>query len=158
MFRPYTKIKKDKRAGFTLIEIVIVVTVATILVTMVVSGFKDYQRYQRYQLFFTDIKNSLNEAHIKTVGSVGGTTYGVYVGTSTVEFYTGVIPTVGSASNYIIKFPTGMHATSTLSNNKWYFNFNRITGVGSATGTISVVDDQRNETLNLLITGTGLIK
>lgn len=155
---PYQKNRVQREGAFTLVELLVVITLTVVLSLVVISGFKDYRRSQEYQIFVTNIKNGLNETRGKTVGSVGGVTYGVYVGTSSVEFFSGSVPTVGSAANTIVKFPTSMTATSTFSNGKWYMNFERITGGASATGVITVTDSARSESINLSITKTGSIQ
>jgi prepilin-type N-terminal cleavage/methylation domain-containing protein len=146
------------RAGFTIVELIVVLALLGILVALVDTGFRDYQRHQEYQVFVTDVKNGLNEARTKTLGSVNGNTYGAYIGTSTLEFFSGTTPTVGNAANNIIYFPPSMHATSTLSDDNWYIYFNRLTGIGSATGTITIVDETTGASSTLSITSTGTIE
>lgn len=125
---------------------------------MVLTGFQNYQKHQWYQVVVNDVRNELNQAHTKTMGSVDGLVYGVYVGTSTIEFFSGATPTVGDANNTIINFSRGIYATSSITGGNWYFTFSRLTGMPTATGTIDIIDSTRAATTTLSILETGVIQ
>ena len=147
-----------KKRGFTLIELMMVITVATVISTLVVSAFRNYERVQRFQGSVADVRNGLAEARIKTLGSLNNSVHGVYVGTSTIQFFQGTTPIVGSSSNTIITFPSGITATSSFSNSLWYVTFGRITGAPTAIGTITITDSVSNTSKIFTISATGLVQ
>lgn len=144
-------------AGYTLVELVVVVSILAIIAAIVVTGFQNYQKYQWYQVVVNDIRNDLNQSRAKTLGSIDGEVYGVYIGTSTIEFFSGSSPVVGSSNNKIYPFTRGITATSTFASGDWYVTFSRLTGLPSTTGTIDIVDASLDATTTLSILESGII-
>lgn len=147
-----------KKQAFTLIELMVVITIATVISTLVISAFRNYERVQRFQGSVADVRNGLAEARIKTLGSLNNTVYGVYVGTSSVQFFQGPTPVVGSSNNTIVTFPSGITATSSFANSLWYVTFGRITGAPTAIGTITITDSVSNTSKVFTISATGLVQ
>ena len=144
--------------GFTILEVVISITIILIISVIVGSGFQNYQRHQWYQVIVNDVRNELSQSRIETMGSVGDTVYGAYVGTSTIEFFSGSAPVVGSVDNTIIPFSGGVYATSSFTGGGWYITFARMTGIPTATGTIDIIDSIRGVTTTLSVSETGIIE
>lgn len=95
----------------------------------------------------------------RTAASYRDTVYGVYVGTSTVEFFEGSTPTVGSSENVIIDLSENdITATSSFSNGEWYVTFARVTGAASATGTITIEDERSGSSNIFTIYSSGLVE
>jgi type II secretory pathway pseudopilin PulG len=149
---------KKAQSGFTLIELLVGITVLMFIIVLIVSSFRSYARVQLFDQSVADIRNGLNEAKAKTLGSVNGTVYGIYVGTSTVQFFSGATPVVNSANNIIISFPKGITATSSLTGHAWYLTFARITGTPTATGTITILDSISNTSKTFSVSATGLVQ
>jgi prepilin-type N-terminal cleavage/methylation domain-containing protein len=144
--------------GFTLVEIIVVIAVILILVAIVVQGFSNYANRQVYVGYVSEVKDNLVETRQRTIASYADTVYGVYVGTSTIEFFEGSSPVVGLAANTIMEIPGYMTATSSLSDANWYVTFKRITGEASATGTILFTDTRTNASTTFTIHASGLVE
>jgi prepilin-type N-terminal cleavage/methylation domain-containing protein len=144
--------------GFTLVELLVVLAIMAILAAVTAQGIARYGQHQQYVQFATEVQDAIAEARAKTIAGVGDTTYGVYVGTSTIEFFSGTIPVVGSAANTILEIPTYVNATSSLAGNVWYVSFVRLTGEPTATGTIVIGDRRGEATTTLTIYGSGLVQ
>ena len=149
---------KKKQQGFSMIELLVTITVLMFIIVLIVTSFRSYARIQLFEQSAADIRNGLSEAKTKTIGSVNGTVYGVYVGTSSIQFFGGATPVVNSNSNTIITFPKGITATSSFSSHQWYLTFARITGIPTATGTITIQDSISNTSKTFLILDTGLVQ
>jgi len=144
--------------GFTLVEILVVIAVILILVTIVVQGFSNYANRQVYIGYVSEVKDNLAETRQRTIASYKDTTYGVYVGTSTIEFFEGSSPVVGSGTSTIMQIPSYMTATSSFSDANWYITFKRISGEASATGTILFTDSRTNASTTFTINASGLVE
>ena len=146
------------KKAFTLIELLIVVALFAIIAAFIVTAFKEYQQLQWYNLSVSEVRDSVNLARAQTMGGVNDTVYGIYVGTSTVELFSGPVPLVGSANNKIISFSPSVYATSSFSDGSWYVSFDRIYGTPTATGTISLIESDIGATTTFTILDSGLIQ
>lgn len=144
--------------GFTLAEIVVVLSILIIITGMTIQGFSQYSYRQVYIGFVSEAKDNLVEVRQKTIASFEDTVYGVYVGTSTIEFFPGSVPEVGSSTNTIMEFAGGITATSSFSNGNWYTTFGRISGASVATGTILFEDGRTGASTTITIHASGLIE
>lgn len=145
--------------GFSLIELLMVFAVMLILVAVTLANFSSYARVQQFQRFYAEVGHELRLARQQTLGSKDDMAYGLYVGTSTVELFSGSTPTVGSAANTIISFPnTDATATSSFSNGEWFVTFERVTGNASATGTIVISSAELARTATYTIYQSGLVE
>lgn len=146
------------RRGFTLAEIIIVIGILLVITVMTVQGFSQYSYRQVYIGFVSEAKDNLVEVRQKTIASFKDTVYGVYVGTSTIEFFPGVVPEIGSTTNTIMKLTGGITATSSFSTGNWYTTFLRGTGASVATGTITFMDERTGASTTITIHTSGLIE
>lgn len=145
--------------GFSLTELLVAMAILLILAAVTLTYFSDYARTQQFVRFNEEVGRNLILARKQTVASKDDSQYGVYVGTSTVELFSGTTPTPGSASNTIVSFEgVGRYATSSFSNGLWYVTFSRVTGEASATGTIVVTDPSLGRTATYTVYHSGLIE
>jgi prepilin-type N-terminal cleavage/methylation domain-containing protein len=148
----------QKNSAFTLIETLVVLTILTVLAGLTVSAFRDYERTQRLATVVADVKNGFAETRTKTLGSVDDTVYGVHVGASSIQFFSGSTPVIGSNNNTIITLPAGISATSSFSNHLAYLTFARLTAIPTATGTVTITDLNTNTTKTFTISAAGLVQ
>lgn len=149
----------NTQKGFTLVEILVSIAILSIIASIVYEGFMRYATTQRYRSIVSEIRNDLVLQRQKTLASYDDTVYGVYVGTSSIQFYTGATPIVGSPTNKIITFSLyGITATSSFSNTLWYSTFARLSGTPSATGTITIFDTRSTASTTFTILRTGIIE
>ncbi len=151
-------VERIPNSGFTVIEILVVMAIMIVLAVLAMNGIASYGRRQQYLEFVGEVQSGLAEARSKSIAAVDETVYGVYVGTSTIEYFSGTVPTVGNASNTIIAIPRHLRATSSLTSNQWYVTFARRTGEPSATGTVAIGDTQSLSTTTITIYGSGLVE
>ncbi len=156
--RTTSVVQQIPNSGFTMVEILVVMAIMVVLAVLAMNGIASYGRRQQYLEFVGEVQNGFAEARSKSIAAVDETVYGVYVGTSTVEYFSGTVPAAGSASNTIIAIPSYLSATSSLTGNNWYVTFSRRTGEPSATGTIAISDTRALSTTTITIYSSGLVE
>jgi Tfp pilus assembly protein FimT len=145
--------------GFTLLEIVIVVALLIIIVAISMQSIQKYAQRQSYQSAVEHVRSELYGVREKTLASYDDTVYGVYVGTTSIQFFSGATPVINAVSNTILKYADyNMTAVPSFSDGRRYITFARITGAASATGTIKVYDTHRTATTTFTISRSGLIE
>lgn len=145
--------------AFSLIELLVVVAILLILVAVTLQFFRQYASVQQFQRTADEVGYLLQLARQQTMASKDDTTYGVYVGTSTVELFSGTTPVPGAADNVVLAVDSGSTvATSSLSGGAWFVTFARVSGVPSATGTITVSDPVLGRTATYTLTQLGLVQ
>lgn len=145
-------------AGLTLIEVIVAVAILALFVSAIVGGFSSYADRQLFRQYVEDVRFSIKEQRQRTLASVDDTQYGVYVGTSSVEYFEGSAYSMGASSNTVQFLPNDITATSSFSSGNWYVSFNRLTGNASATGTITLFDGKTQQFATITITTLGLIE
>lgn len=144
--------------GFTLVEILASTAILVIVAVLLVQGFSRYSYRQIHAQFISRVTDELTEARQQTIASYENTTYGVYVGTSTIEFFAGTTPTPGAATNTIVTIPGHLQATSSFSTGNNFLSFIRGTGAATASGTITIVDTRTVATSTITISSLGLVE
>ncbi len=153
-----TRIHTAFQSGFTIVEILVVVSIMIVVLSVLVGGFAQYSYRQIYVGYVSDIRDQVSETRQRTLASYQDTVYGVYVGTSTIEFFQGTTPVAGATNNTIVTIPPHMTATTSFSDTNWYITFARITGGASATGTITFEDTRINASTTFTIYASGLVE
>jgi len=144
--------------GFTLVEILMVVTLVGIVTALLLQGFSRYAYRQSFEQFVSEVQDETVEARAQTMASLNNTTYGIYVGADTVEFFPGTTPIVGDAANTILPIPAEVTVTTAFSSGNQYTTFKRLTGEATATGTIEFVDTRTVATRIITISAAGLVE
>ena len=160
MYRRFSIRPHDTQtAGFTLLELLVVFAIILIMATISIQGFANYARTQQYTRFVEEVGHEIDLARQATLASKDDVTYGVYVGTSTIEFFAGATPVVGSVNNTIIDLSGSTKtATSSFSDSNWYITFSRLSGEASATGTILLGDTDLGRSASYTVRSSGLIE
>ncbi len=145
--------------GFTLLEILVTMSILLIITAVSMKGIAQYAHRQTYQTAVERIRSDFMETREKTLASYNDTVYGMYVGTTTIEFFKGATPVVGSSSNTFIDLSKyGVTATPSFKNGIRYIKFARLTGAASATGTLKISDTHSSASTTLTIFTSGLIQ
>lgn len=151
--------REATQRGFTLLELLVVLAVLLVIVLITLIGISNYAHRQSYEATVSHVRESIASMREKTLASYNDAVYGVYVGTSSIEFFKGSTPKVGSSSSEIITYASaGITATSSFANKKRYITFSRLTGEASATGTITVSDAGGKASTTFTVYGSGLVQ
>ena len=142
-----------------MVELLIAMTILVILSLVTLNYFGDYARQQQFQRFTEDVGHNISLARQQTLASKDDMVYGLYVGTSTVELFSGPTPVPGDAGNTIIDFSAAAYtATSSFSGGLWHTTFSRISGEATATGTIVLSNSDIGKTATYTIYQSGLVE
>ncbi len=146
------------RNGFTLVEISIAIGILAILASLSVVTLVSYGERQQFNQVLYELQNGLREAQSKSRAALNNTTHGVYVGTSTLEYFAGSVGVPGSAANQRVTVPAGITITPNLTGGVRQVVFARVTGTPSVTGTIVVTDTRSFTTATVTLSAGGLVQ
>lgn len=159
MFARLMNLTQRRQAkGFTLVEILVVLAIMGVLAAVTFAGMSQYGQRQQYQQFVGEVQNGFTETRAKTIAAFGNTAHGVYVGSTTIEFFPGTIPVPGSSDNSILTIPAYIDVTPTLTGAATAVTFARLTGVPDVTGTVTLTDTRTLTTTVLTISESGLVQ
>lgn len=151
-------IYNQQQRGFSLIELLVVIAIMGILLSIVWVGFREYVTWQQSRATMVSVHDAITQTRFDTTASRQGERYGIYVGTSTLEIFSGELPAPGDPANTIFPYTDRFRATSSLSDGDWYTVFQRLTAIPSATGTITLTDPRAGTSRTITIHGTGLVE
>ena len=122
---------KTHRHGFTLLEIVIVVAITAIISRIVFASFGAINNRQMLDSDVALIKSTIQKARLESLNSKGGIAHGVTFGSTSVT-----IVDQGTSTTRVISHASGVTlSTSTFGTSTVIFE--RVTGIPSATGTLT---------------------
>ncbi len=135
-----------------------VLAILGILAAVTFAGMSAYGQRQQYEQFVGEVQNGFTEARSKTIAAVADTTHGVYVGPTTIEFFSGATPVPGSSENTILEIPSYITATPAFSGAATAVVFARRTGVPDVTGTLTLTDTRTLTTTVFTVNESGLVQ
>jgi len=144
--------------GFTFIEILVVIAIVGIITSISYATFRAVYRTSAVRAAVLSVADSLREARNNTLGAQADSVYGVRVSTSSVTQFRGSTYIAGATTNEVYVFEGGVTATGTLVTNGTNIVFAHLSGLPSATGTITVQDSDQTSSTTLTIYGTGLVE
>lgn len=143
-------------AGFSLIELLVVLTIMTTIGVFAIIGFKDYARFQQYDASVATVKSTFIDARVRARSAQLDQSYGVKILTSSLVVFRGSTYSAGAATNKTVNL-TGVTVSRSLTGGTDQIVFNKLTGLPSATGTITIVGLEHVATTTLTINGAGVI-
>lgn len=156
--KPEQRVAQTNEQAFTLVEIIVVVAILAVMTSILVTGLVNYAVKQRFDSVVGDVRDGVVKVRQDTLGSVRDSQYGVHVSSTAVVFFEGSSFIDGAGSNITIDLPSSVIATPVFSNGLQHATFTRLTGLPSATGTISFFDTTQNRQATITISTTGLVK
>ena len=144
------------RAGFTLIEIVVVLGLLAIIILFSVGEIRDYAATQQLQVAEQELVSFVRETRQRTLAAETSSQFGLRFATSSVTRFEGAAYTDDPSSHTTHTFP-GATLTSPLISSDTDLVFSRLTGIPSATGTISVQHVHTGAVRELRLTDAGLL-
>lgn len=145
-------------AGYTIVELLVVLAIMTILAGIVSITMSNYASRQSLNSIHQEVIDGIQNARRNTLASLNDTTYGVYVGTSSIAFFEGSSYSSSDPNNEYIQYTGKISATSSLSGGSWSVVFNRLNGEPSAYGTIVLTDISSQAQATVTIAATGLVE
>jgi prepilin-type N-terminal cleavage/methylation domain-containing protein len=151
------KYQCKQKAGFTLVEILVVITIIVIIAAVSMVGFRNYASFQQFNQAASDVQFVIAKAQQQARSAEGDTSHGIkFTPTSTTAFR-GVAFVFSHPQNVLFE-----HRLVTLqydlTGGTDVLVFSRLTGLPSATGTVTVVGTRYAATTTIEITATGVIQ
>ncbi len=151
------KNSENSKKGFSLYEIIIAIAIAGIITALGGTVFFDLAGKQSLDKDTTTALSYIEKARMLTINSANATTYGIKFASSTVTIFPGTSYASATASNTVFTLSGRTTISSvSLSNSTTTFYFQRLTGMPTATGTITFKQVNGTSTKQILISGTGL--
>ena len=147
--------------GISLIELLIVFAVIGILLLIVLPRFSQIKETQVLKNAASETLSALNRARSNTLASVNSSEYGVRFEADKVIIFKGTVYNVGAADNEIINIISPATITNVTLNGQSGTNgemyFNRLYGVPSKTGTITITVSSSTKVITISAAGLSSI-
>jgi prepilin-type N-terminal cleavage/methylation domain-containing protein len=143
--------------GFTLVELLVVFSILVIIVSLTMIGFRNYAGFQQYNQAVNDVVFVLNEARLSARSAKGDEAHGVKVTTDSLTQFVGDAFTSGDPENITSSYEL-VTLTHDLAGGVDEIRFEKLTGLPSATGTITIVGTAFEATTTIEVTGTGVVQ
>lgn len=138
--------------GISALEVIIVIVILVLLISVTLAKFKDLRESQALQVATTEIVSVLKKANSQTLASIDSSEYGVHFSTNAVIIFKGTSYPSGSDETTAIDDPAYISAI-TLAGGGDDVYFNRLSGVPSTTGTVTVAVSGATKTITIGATG-----
>jgi len=150
--------KNFYQKGITLLEVIIVIAIVGILIAVVSPQFSKMKNSQIIKNASSDIVSSLNKAQSQTRASLNSSPYGVHFQSDKIIIFKGINFSANDANNQNINIVSpAIISNIALTGGVTDIYFNRLTGLPSGTGTITVsISSDASLTKIITISATGL--
>ncbi|PJE74492.1 MAG: hypothetical protein COV01_00440 [Candidatus Taylorbacteria bacterium CG10_big_fil_rev_8_21_14_0_10_41_48] len=138
--------------GFTLVETLVVVGIISIISAISLTSLASLSRNEALSANASALAARLRDARARTLASVGGMQYGVYIATTSITFFTGSSYDPSTSTNDVFALSRYVNASSSIQS----VVFERVTGNSSASGTIEMFllsDSAKKKTLTVQTSG-----
>ena len=153
----YTK-KLSETRGMTVIELLVVVVVIGILLLITLPQFFKIRERQMVKNAVAEILSSLGKARSQTLSSLNSSEYGVRFESNQVIIFKGKTFSSGAPDNEVANITSPASITSVtlsgVSGGSGDMYFNRLSGVPSKTGTITISASSNSKIITISATGT----
>ncbi len=143
--------------GFTLIEMLITLSLLALVATLSIIGFQNFARFQQYNQAVSDVTFVLEQARLSARSAVADESHGVKLDTASLTEFTGSTFVGGDPDNIVHTYGliTLQHG---LTGGADEIVFQKLTGLPSATGTVTVVGAIFTASTTIEITGAGVVQ
>lgn len=130
------------RRGITVIELLLILAVLAIIISIVIPQFSKTRENQVLKNTIEDVLSTFNKARSYTLSSLNSSEYGVRFEANRVIIFTGTIFDEADSSNQVINIISPANISNVTLNgasgSSGEMYFNRLYGVPSKTGTITI--------------------
>jgi prepilin-type N-terminal cleavage/methylation domain-containing protein len=143
--------------GFTLVEILTSIAIIILVFGIGTYAFVSAKRSASLNTATDGLVFMLDQAKTNALAGKNGQNFGVYFDTYSYTYFAGSSYSVSNASNVVRQLGSGYKLTISLSAVGSTTIFSRLTGVPSATGTITVTDTSSSKTQTVTVGNQGEI-
>jgi Tfp pilus assembly protein FimT len=149
--------KNHYQKGISALEILVVVAVIGIIFAVVIPQFSKTRELQVLKSGVQDILSSIDKARGETLSSLNSSSYGVHLQSDKIIIFKGTVFSSGDANNETINIIKPANITNVTlggtSGTSGDFYFNRLSGVPSTTGTITIGSTSYSKIITISATG-----
>jgi Tfp pilus assembly protein FimT len=151
---------KNQR-GVSALELITVISIITILIFMVFSKFSSVREGQVIKSAVEGVLSSIDRARGETLSSLNSSEYGVHFQSDKVIIFKGKVFSSGASDNESIDLTTPASITNItfggVSGTSGDVYFNRLSGMPSTTGTISINTASYSKIITISATGSASV-
>jgi len=145
------------RQGFSLVEVVFVVAILIIIAAIIMVGFQNFAGFQQYNRAVGDMQFVLDQTRMNARGAVNDDAHGIKFFPSSVTQFVGDAYSAVDPQNVDITYSL-ITITTDLTGGVDEVVFDKLTGLPSATGTVTVTGTNFNASTTLTISDAGVIE
>lgn len=146
------------KKGITALELLIILAIIGILVSIVFFQFSKSREQQVVKSAISDTLSSINKARSQTLSSLNSSEYGIHFQSDKVIIFKGTIFTAGASGNETINIISPAIISDVtlggVSASSGDVYFNRLYGVPSKTGMITISSSSLSKIINISATGS----
>lgn len=146
------------KKGISVVEILIVVAVIVAILAVVIPQFSQSRENQVLKNAVSDVLSNLDKARSETLASVDSSAYGVHFQSDKVIIFKGTVFSANDANNETTNIVSPASVSNVtlggVSGSTGDLYFNRLSGMPSKTGTITVSSPAFSKTITISATGT----
>jgi Tfp pilus assembly protein FimT len=146
------------KKGISVVEILIVVAVLGVILSVVIPQFSRSRENQVLKNAVTEILSDLDKAKAQTLASIDSSSYGVRFESDKVIIFKGTAFLVDDASNEITEIVSPASISNVtlggMSGNSGELYFNRLSGMPSKNGTITISSPSFSKIITISAMGT----
>lgn len=142
------------KKGITVIELLVVIAVLGVIFSIIIPQFSKTRENQVLKSGVQDILSSINKARSQTFSSLNSSEYGVHFQADKVIIFKGKVFSAVAEDNETINIiPPATISTITLTGGGADIYFNRLSGVPSTTGTVTISTTSYSKIITISATG-----
>ncbi|MEK7104452.1 MAG: prepilin-type N-terminal cleavage/methylation domain-containing protein [Patescibacteria group bacterium] len=149
--------QKFFQKGITAMEILVVVSVIGILVLIALPQFSKMKENQVLKNTIGEVSSTLHNAQSQSLASVNSSEYGVRFQSNQIIIFTGKVFSSGASDNKIINITSPSSISNVTLNgvsaSSGDLYFERLSGVPSKTGTITISTPSTSKIITISATG-----
>lgn len=149
--------KRSTLTGFTLIEVLITLSLLAFVATLSIIGFQNFARFQQYNQAVSDVTFVLEQARLSARSAVADESHGVKLAATSLTEFSGNAFVIGDPDNVVHTYEL-VTLQYDLTDGVDEIVFQKLTGLPSATGTITVVGAIFTASTTIEITGAGVVQ
>lgn len=145
------------QSGFSLIELLLVVAIFGVVAIVTMLGFQNFARFQQYNQAVGDMQFVLDQTRMNARGAVSDSAHGIKFSTDRVTQFVGASYVVSDPQNFETTYSHVTIATD-LTGGVDEVVFEKLTGLPSATGTVTVTGTNFAASTTITISDSGIIE
>jgi len=126
--------------GFTILELIISIAIVVLIMSVGSISFFSTKNKARLDAGVDGMISKMSQARSDALAGKSGTDYGIKFGTSSYTYFSGSTYSVGNNTNILTQLGNNYRIGGTVGTSSGLIIFYRLTGLPSATGTVTVTD------------------